>query len=80
MDGMLRDSRVLITYRAGFIGSNLVESLLLSGNFVACLDNFSHRKRENLREFSYNPNMLMNFLQLNFQELLKKLKSCLDIC
>jgi UDP-N-acetylglucosamine 4-epimerase len=52
---MLRDNRVLVTGGAGFIGSNLVESLLLSGNFVVCLDNFSTGKRENLREFTDNP-------------------------
>ena len=52
---MLKDSRVLVTGGAGFIGSNLVESLLLSGNYVVCLDNFSTGKRENLSEFVNNP-------------------------
>jgi len=52
---MLRDSRVLVTGGAGFIGSNLVESFLHSGNSVVCLDNFSTGKRENLREFTGNP-------------------------
>jgi UDP-N-acetylglucosamine/UDP-N-acetylgalactosamine 4-epimerase len=55
MERTLRDSRVLVTGGAGFIGSNLVESLLLFGNFVVCLDNFSTGKRENLREFTDNP-------------------------
>src|SRR5450759_2914 len=55
MERMLMDSRVLVTGGAGFIGSNLVESLLLSGNYVVCLDNFSTGKRENLKEFSGNP-------------------------
>ena len=55
MERMLRDSRVLVTGGAGFIGSNLVESLLHSGNSVVCLDNFSTGKRENLREFTGNP-------------------------
>ena len=52
---MLRDSRVLVTGGAGFIGSNLVESLLLAGNYVVCLDNFSTGKRENLELFTDNP-------------------------
>ena len=51
---MLRDSSVLVTGGAGFIGSNLVGSLLLSGNYVVCLDNFSTGKRENLKEYSSN--------------------------
>jgi len=55
MEQMLRDSRVLVTGGAGFIGSNLVESLLLSGNYVVCLDNFSTGKRENLKTFITNP-------------------------
>lgn len=46
---------MLVTGGAGFIGSNLVESLLFSGNSVVCLDNFSTGKRENLREFTGSP-------------------------
>jgi UDP-N-acetylglucosamine 4-epimerase len=55
MERILKDSRVLVTGGAGFIGSNLVESLLNSGNSVVCLDNFSTGKRENLKEFISNP-------------------------
>jgi UDP-N-acetylglucosamine 4-epimerase len=54
MERILKDSRVLVTGGAGFIGSNLVESLLNSGNSVVCLDNFSTAKRENLKEFISN--------------------------
>jgi len=46
---------VLVTGGAGFIGSNLIESFLLSGNSVVCLDNFSTGKRENLKAFTNNP-------------------------
>ena len=52
---MLRNKRVLITGGAGFIGSNLVESLLQADNFVTCLDNFSTGKRENIKEFIDKP-------------------------
>jgi UDP-N-acetylglucosamine 4-epimerase len=55
MERVLRDSRVLVTGGAGFIGSNLVESLLQSGNYVVCLDNFSTGKKDNISEFLGNP-------------------------
>jgi UDP-N-acetylglucosamine 4-epimerase len=55
MERILKDRRVLVTGGAGFIGSNLVESLLNSGNSVVCLDNFSTGKRENLKAFAKNP-------------------------
>jgi UDP-N-acetylglucosamine/UDP-N-acetylgalactosamine 4-epimerase len=55
MERILKDKKVLVTGGAGFIGSNLVESLLNSGNSVVCLDNFSTGKRENLKAFAQNP-------------------------
>jgi UDP-N-acetylglucosamine 4-epimerase len=51
MEQLLKNSNVLVTGGAGFIGSNLVESLLFSGNNVVCLDNFSTGRKENLRDF-----------------------------
>lgn len=51
MDRQLSKSRVLVTGGAGFIGSNLIESLLNTGNSVVCLDNFSTGKRENIKGF-----------------------------
>ena len=54
MDRLLRNRRVLVTGGAGFIGSNLTESLLDAGNEVVCLDNFSTGKRENIRTFLSN--------------------------
>lgn len=47
---------MLVTGGAGFIGSNLVESLLQSGNYVICLDDFSTGKKKNISEFADNPN------------------------
>ncbi len=56
MERLLKGKKVLITGGAGFIGSNLVESMLNTGNYVICLDNFSTGKRENIRDFMDNPN------------------------
>lgn len=54
MERILKGKKVLITGGAGFIGSNLVESMLNAGNYVICLDNFSTGKRENLNSFMAN--------------------------
>jgi UDP-N-acetylglucosamine 4-epimerase len=46
---------ILVTGGAGFIGSNLCETLLENGNTVRCLDNFATGKRENLDYLHTNP-------------------------
>lgn len=51
---ILNSKRILVTGGAGFIGSNLIESLLQLGAQVTCLDNFSTGKRENLETFKDN--------------------------
>lgn len=43
--------KVLVTGGAGFIGSNLCESLLKEGYDVVCMDNFSTGKMENIITF-----------------------------
>ena len=48
---MISNKKVLVTGGAGFIGSNLIEELLLLGNEVVCLDNFSTGRRVNLKSF-----------------------------
>src|SRR4026207_1782917 len=47
--------RVLVTGGAGFIGSQLVERLLETGNEVTVLDNFSTGFEENLADAAGHP-------------------------
>lgn len=53
---MQRETKILVTGGAGFIGSNLSEALLNRGYQVRCLDNFATGKTENIQEFLNNPN------------------------
>ncbi|RDY57601.1 SDR family oxidoreductase [Flagellimonas nanhaiensis] len=48
------NSKILVTGAAGFIGSNLCESLLDNGNTVIGLDNFATGKKENIEPFLKN--------------------------
>ena len=59
MNRKVSGSKILITGGAGFIGSNLIESMLRSGNHVVCLDNFSTGNRENIETFMNNPDFLL---------------------
>ncbi len=56
MDKILKNTKVLVTGGAGFIGSNLCEKLLKQNNQVVCLDNFATGKRENIEPFLSNAN------------------------
>jgi len=49
-------SRFLVTGAAGFIGSNLVETLLNLGYSVRGLDNFSTGRKRNVEELIHHPN------------------------
>ncbi|HIN40580.1 MAG TPA: SDR family oxidoreductase [Flavobacteriales bacterium] len=51
---VIKESKILVTGGAGFIGSNLCENLLQNGNQVVCFDNFSTGKRENINQFLKN--------------------------
>ena len=64
--------RVLVTGGAGFIGSHLVDRLLIEGNKVVCIDNLLLGKTK----FLNNAKLNKNFKFLNFDLLdLKKLNS-----
>ncbi len=51
MTKKLKGKKILVTGGAGFIGSNLCESLLKLGVHVTCLDNFSTGSKNNLLDF-----------------------------
>ena len=55
----LSSTKVLVTGGAGFIGSNLIETLLKQDNRVVCLDNFSTGKRENIAPYLNHPNFTL---------------------
>jgi len=46
----IKKHKVLVTGGAGFIGSNLCETLLALDNEVVCLDNFATGKSENIQQ------------------------------
>jgi UDP-glucuronate decarboxylase len=52
---MLKETRVLVTGGAGFIGSHLCERLLRDGCEVLCLDNFYTGARHNVRHLLPHP-------------------------
>ncbi|MDR0681879.1 MAG: SDR family oxidoreductase [Dysgonamonadaceae bacterium] len=53
---MIKNKKILVTGGAGFIGSNLCETLLELNNSVVCFDNFSTGKIENIHSFFQNKN------------------------
>ena len=56
LQSVIKDSKVLVTGGAGFIGSNLIDVLLSQNNTVVCLDNFSTGKKDNIKHHLNNPN------------------------
>ena len=64
---MITNKTVLVTGGAGFIGSNLCESLLNNNNIVRCLDNLSTGKKENIIPFLDNQNF--TFLEGDIRDL-----------
>lgn len=65
--------KVLVTGGAGFIGSNLCETLLNNGNKVICLDNFLTGKRKNISEFLENKNFEL------FEADIRNIDDCIKI-
>lgn len=65
---------VLVTGGAGFIGSNLCETLLNNGNTVTCLDNFATGKRENIAHLHDNSKFKL------IEGDIRNLKDCQKAC
>lgn len=65
---------ILVTGGAGFIGSNLCESLLNNGNKVTCLDNFATGKRENIQHLMENENFIL------LEGDIRNLEDCREAC
>lgn len=70
----LAGKKVLITGGAGFIGSNLCETLLLNNISVICLDNFSTGKRNNIEPFLNDNNF--NLIEGDIRNLEDCHKAC----
>ena len=64
--------RILVTGGAGFIGSNICETLLKQGDSVVCLDNFSTGKRENISSFLIDYPQTFNLIEGD----IRKLEDC----
>jgi UDP-glucuronate decarboxylase len=47
--------RILVTGGAGFVGSHLIDRLMLAGNEVICLDNFYTGTKKNIQQWLGNP-------------------------
>lgn len=68
------NSLFLVTGGAGFIGSNLCETLLQNGYKVRCLDDLSTGRQENIDMFLAHPNY--EFIKGD----IKNLKICIEAC
>lgn len=73
MDIQVSGKKILVTGGAGFIGSNLCETLLEKGNKVVCLDNFATGKKENISHLFSNSDF--NFIQGDIRNLSDCIKS-----
>ncbi len=74
----MRGKKVLVTGAAGFIGSNLVESLLKE-NYVVGVDNLSSGREENIKEFMSASNFAFRKIDVKDTAKLKEEMSGVDI-
>ncbi len=71
------NSLFLVTGGAGFIGSNLCETILKLGYRVRCLDDLSTGKQENVDLFINDPNY--EFIKGDIKDLNTCLEACQDV-
>jgi len=69
--------RILVTGGAGFIGSNLCESLIENGNTVVCLDNFATGKKQNIAKLLSNKKF--NLIEGDIRNLEDCEKACANV-
>ncbi len=74
---VLNNTTVLVTGGAGFIGSNLCETLLDNNIKVVCLDNFATGKRKNIEPFLDNPGFKL--IEGDIRSLADCNKACKDV-
>ncbi|MFT4848839.1 MAG: UDP-N-acetylglucosamine 4-epimerase [Sediminicola sp.] len=71
---VLRGKHILITGGAGFIGSNLCETLLKLSAKVTCLDNFATGHRHNIQSFLDHQNFTL------IEGDIRDLETCQKVC
>ncbi len=69
-----KSSIFVVTGGAGFIGSNLCETILGMGYKVRCLDNFSTGRSENISTFLTHPNFKL------IEGDIRNLETCMETC
>jgi len=74
---IIKNLKVLVTGGAGFIGSNLCETLLQQNNKVVCLDNFMTGHRHNIDAFLNHPNFILIEGDIrNYEDCRNAVKGC----
>lgn len=74
---IIENKKVLVTGGAGFIGSNIIDALLLQNNKVVCLDNLSTGHLKNIEHYLDHSNF--NFIEGDIRDLDTCLKVTQDI-